>query len=256
MNAAAIDCIVLLQDPRRLIEFGRSLFSLQGQTHRPLHVIAVTQHFSADAHQQVEAALAPLQALPEAASMEIVEAEKRTGATHSRSDLLNIGIRHARGRYLGFLDCGDTLYPEAYALLVERLQYSEAAIAFASVRALDAELHTTFLHPTGLRQPAPHSPDDVPELLAGASCPLHAHLIDRSKVPAAALRFDPLLHSEANRDLLLRICAHYPSDTAALGTQIGEHYCNHAHTQEHDTQDDEWTSARMQARRVLSPKVI
>jgi len=44
-----------------------------------------------------------------------------------------VGFAAASGRYAAFLDYDDTVYPEAYTLLVARLRESGARIAFGGI---------------------------------------------------------------------------------------------------------------------------
>jgi hypothetical protein len=171
--------------------------------------------------ERTREALAPLLDTREAPELEIVNWQKDE-PRDARSELLNLGLGAARGRYLAFLDYDDLLYPEAYQRLVGQLRASEAAIAFASVRIVRVDLYDQF-----------HFVRDVQPGFAGSSLlhlfsanfsPLHSFAIDRARLPASVLRFDPSLTWEEDYELLLRICASFKSDFSLLGTFIGD-YC-------------------------------
>ena len=62
------------------------------------------------------------------------------------------------------------------------------------------------------------------DLFRANFCPLHSYVLDRSRIDPWDLAFDPTLSWEEDYDLLLRICAKYPSDFSLVTTQIGEYY--------------------------------
>lgn len=258
--AGRVDCVVRFHDVSRLIELRRCLFSLYGQHHRPLHVHVVTQRFSAQQLREVEDLLDPLRLLPEAPDYSVTNFDRREPAD-ARSELLNLGIALSNGQYIAFLDYDDTLYPEAYALLVERLRASGAAIAFASVRALDADVHNEggFVQPTGVRDAEFNRPGQK-DIIAGNFCPLHSYLIDRYRVANEIIRFDPTLTLEEDYDLLLRICMGYPSDFSLLGTFVGDYVFKSDGSNStavglmpsgNQALLHKWATAQMQARRAL-----
>lgn len=255
--AGRVDCVVRFHDPSRVIELRRCLFSLYGQHHRPLHVHVVTQRFSAQQLREVEDLLDPLRLLPDAPVYSVANFDRREPAD-AQSELLSLGIALSNGQYIAFLDYDDTLYPEAYAVLVERLCASGAAIAFASVRALDADIHTEggFVQPTGVRDADFNRPGRK-DIIAGDFRPLHSYLIDRSRVKREIVRFDPTFMLEEDYDLLLRICMASHSDFALLSTCIGDHmFESDGSNVGFDaggpgTKTQAWVRAQMQARRAL-----
>lgn len=253
-----VDCIVRFHDPMRLLELTRCVFSLYGQQARPLHIIVVTQRFPPDALTAVEAALAPILNLPDAPACTVINYPHAEPAD-ARSALLNLGIQQVRGRYLGFLDYDDTLYPEAYALLIDRMRRSGAALAFASVRPINVSVHAKegFVYPIARRN-VRFDGEGLDNLMTGNFCPLHSYLIDRHAVAPTDLWFDTSLTLEEDYDLLLRLASSYPCDFTALGTEIGD-YCFKTDGSNSTTvgaaldplraSSYRWTLAQMQARR-------
>ncbi|MFP6558159.1 glycosyltransferase [Paraburkholderia sp. B3] len=217
-----IDCIVRFHDAKRLYELNRCVFALVGQTHRPLNIILAVQRFSEMEIAATHAALEPLLRLPNAPTLILRNWDSPT-PTDARTELLNMGLRSATGQYVAFLDYDDVLYPEAYAVLVDRLKTSRSAIAFASVRVVNADVHQQFIRIT--RQvDAPFAGEDLKDLFRANFCPIHSYLIDRSIVSPDILSFDTVLTWEEDYDLLLKICASYPSDFQAIGKIIGDYY--------------------------------
>ncbi|MBK1836044.1 glycosyltransferase [Azospirillum sp. YIM B02556] len=214
-----LDCIVRFHDIRRLAELERCVFSLVGQRYRPLNIVLVLQRFSPAEVAATEAGLAPLLQLPGAPSL-TVRNWNQDGIADARTHLLNCGVEAARGRYLAFLDYDDLLFPEAYELLAAQLRDREAAIAFASVQVMQVEVRDRFFRTIGPQTPT-YRGRDLGDLFDHNFCPIHSYLIDRSKLPADLLRFDPTLTIEEDYDLLLRICAQHPADFSLIGTEIG-----------------------------------
>ena len=61
----------------------------------------------------------------EAPLMEIFEVQTSTPDEDIRSRLLNQGIKHAKGRYLAFLDFDDIVYDQGYEVLINQLRVSK-----------------------------------------------------------------------------------------------------------------------------------
>jgi len=216
-----IDCIVRLHDPSRLLELQRCIFSLVGQNQGLLRVILVTQRFSLDELHRVRSVLEPVLAIPDAPTLEIRNWNSAV-PRDARTELLNLGLEAATGRYLAFLDYDDTLFPEAYEILLRRLRSSGAGVAFASVRPVKADMFLHFVHVKAHK--APYAGKGVTDLFRGNFCPIHSYLIDRWKVPSDILRFDTALSWEEDYDFLLRLCASVSADFGALEHIIGDYY--------------------------------
>jgi len=217
-----IDTVVRFHDPRRLAELKRCVFSLAGQTYRPLRIVVVLQRFRAHDVDAVEQALAPLLDGHDAPQLAVVNLTDPEPAD-ARSVLLNIGVQSATGRYLAFLDYDDVLYPEAYEMMIGRLKDTGAAIAFAKVRVMRVDVYQQFFY-TRERVIPPFSGADLLDLFHNNFCPLHSYVIDRSQVPPDMLNFVTTMTMEEDYDVLLRICAAFVSDFTLIETDIGDYY--------------------------------
>lgn len=223
VNNQSVDCIVRFHDVNRLHELNRCVFSLLGQRHRPLNVILALQRFSQAEIEITRQSLQPLLDLPGSPSLALCNLDQPT-PLDARTLLLNMGMRNAQARYVGFLDYDDVLYPEAYALLTQQLETSGAAIAFATVRVVEVDVYPQFLR-IAREVENPFGPGDkLRDLFDGNFCPIHSFLIDRQKVAREDLIFDSALTWEEDYDMLLRICAKYCSDFHLMHTKIGEYY--------------------------------
>jgi hypothetical protein len=217
-----VDTVVRFHDDRRIAELKRCVFSLVGQTYRPLRIVLALQRFAPHQVYAVEQALGPLlegRDAPELAIVNLTDPEP----ADARSVLLNLGIRSATGKYLAFLDYDDVLYPEAYEMMIGRLRDTGAAVAFARVRVMRLDVYDQFFYTREQVNP-PYSGSDLLDLFHNNFCPLHSYVIDRSQVPGEMLTLVTTMTLEEDYDLLLRICAAYPSDFTLSATDIGDYY--------------------------------
>ena len=218
-----LDCVVRFHAIERLPELQRCVFSLVGQSYRPLHIILTVQRFSSQQIEQTRQALEPLLSGSHAPSLEICN-WTQDEPTDGRAFLLNVGIGAASGRYLAFLDYDDTLYPEAYQLLVSSLRQNNVAISFATVQLLRLQVYTDFFYTLEPVTPKPFCGENLLDLFQNNFCPLHSYVLDRQQIAPEQLQIDPYLTIEEDYDFLLRICAEYPADFTLIKTVIGCYY--------------------------------
>lgn len=217
-----VDCIVRFHDVTRLSELERCVFSLVGQKHRPLHIIIVVQRFTDVQISDTREALTDILRLPNPPTVTLLNWESDC-PSDARTELLNMGLQAATGQYVSFLDYDDVLYPEAYAILVERLRTTGKAIAFAKVRVVNADVFPEFIY-VAQNGKAHFSGENLKDLFRANFCPIHSYLIDRSIVSADILSFDTRITWEEDYDFLLKICAAYPSSFEDVKTTIGDYY--------------------------------
>ena len=217
-----VNTVVRFHDITRLQELGRCIFSLVGQTYRPLNIILALQRFTADEVEMVKGFLAPVIGDDSAITL-LVENYDQPQPLDARSTLLNLGIGRASEGFLGFLDYDDVLYPEAYQFLTDQMRETGAAIAFASVRVMRLSVYDKFLFAESEARP-PWKGADLIDLFRSNFCPLHSYLMDLNKISAAAIRFDTSFTLEEDYDMLLRVCSEYRSDFNLIGTFIGDYH--------------------------------
>lgn len=213
------DVIIRCHAPNRLDELERAVFSVVAQTAQPITAHVVTQRFGDDALNATRARLAPLFSAVPGAELKIHN-WREIAPVDGRSCLINEGLRHARGRYLSFLDYDDILFPEAHQILRARLADSDAAIAFASVQTMWVDIFSSFVLTHG-RAVLPFGGSSILDLFHQNLAPIHSYLIDRRRAPVEELRFDETLTWEEDYEFLLRLCARAKADFSAIGTFIG-----------------------------------
>lgn len=217
-----MDTIVRYHDVSRTMELERCVFSLVGQSYRPLNIILTTQRFSEEDIESTRAAIAGMIDDEDNVTLTILNWDQAE-PEDARSELLNLGLRGATGRYLAFLDYDDVLYPEAYDLLVSQLKVSRAAIAFAAVRIMQLDVYDRYLYTTEEIIPGYRGAGLI-DLFRNNFCPLHSYAIDREQMLDAPLFFDAKMTMQEDYDWLLRVCVRYLSDFTLINTRIGDYY--------------------------------
>ena len=192
MQRDVIDTIVRFHDPRRMFELQRCVWSLAAQVRQPVHVHVVTQRFSEEDLSAVRRSLEPLFNGVTAAQLSIHNWSE-SGPPDARSELINYGLTFCTGRFLGFLDYDDVLYPEAYELLTKQIVQSRAAAAFASVRSVRLQVYESCCYVLGTEHP-PWSGNTLLDLFRVNFAPIHSYLIDRTRVDTDVLEFDFSAH--------------------------------------------------------------
>ena len=216
-----VDTVVRFHDLRRLRELERAIFSLVGQELRPLRIILVLQRLGEDGEQQVRTRLAPLLSLPNAPELTVLRFDE-TEPADARSVLVNLGFRSVTARYVALLDYDDVLYPEAYRMLTDQLRNSESGIAFANIGVRSVDVYEGFMQATACLDPFTGS--TLSDFFRSNFCPIHSFLVDRTRVQAEELRFEPSQTIEEDYEFLIRICAKVESDFTLSRTRIGEYY--------------------------------
>jgi hypothetical protein len=231
-----LDVIVRFHDIDRLDSLDRCVFSLLAQDYRPLQLHLVVQRFTDAMIETTRERLQPLLEIDRAVGFNILN-WSHPEPRDARSALANLGFAAAQGRYLGLLDYDDTLYPEAYRLLVSRLRESSAAIAFGGIcrKVMTDCAGISYV----MTKQFPYRGAGLRDLFTGNFCPIHSFLLDRARIPSQFIFFDPLITRAEDYDLLLRICSQFPSDFSLVETIIGDYYIR---TDGSNTVNTEWAA--------------
>jgi glycosyltransferase involved in cell wall biosynthesis len=121
--------IIIRTTAKRAKFLDEALFSVLGSYYPNIEVVLVVQTTNDRAYQDI----VTLSQLYTRLGMTIQLVRNATDED-KRSQNLNLGLAQATGRYVGFLDDDDVLYPEHISLLVEALEHSPSrAWAYADV---------------------------------------------------------------------------------------------------------------------------
>lgn len=119
-SAPLVSLIVRTKDRPTLLL--RALRSIAAQTYRPIEVVLVN-----DGGAPLDAAALA------AATVGVALQHHRLETNRGRAHAANVGIGLARGRYIGFLDDDDALYPPHVQALVSLIANEGCAVAYANV---------------------------------------------------------------------------------------------------------------------------
>gem|GEM_PF-3008038 len=125
-----------------------------------------------------------------------------------RSAARNIGLKHASGEFIVFLDADDTLLPHMVEQQIAYLQ-AHSGVAFVYGHAWMSDVCGEIIQPPVLMG-APLEPGRPPfvSLVMGQSLLIHTALIRRSVLPTLGA-FDETLYVSEDWDLWLRLAAQY-----------------------------------------------
>jgi len=213
-----LDVIVRIHAIARLPELERCLLSLIGQTYRPLVIHIVTQRFSPDDLATLQRLLDILARLePDAALClhNFTEAEP----ADARSCLINLGFAQLQGRYVYLLDYDDVTTPHGCATLIADLVATGATISFGKVIGAQLTVDGPIIM-TRTRQDL-YRGGGVTDMFRQNFCPIHSFIVDRSRLTAEALWFDPDRSRDEDYDFLIRTCAAYSSSFAKKEYVVG-----------------------------------
>ena len=204
-----------------LKELDYCLFSLVGQTYRPLEIIVVCQSFDEQQRQQM---LDLFEQYHSYAGVKLVMKNILFDKPGDyRSCLLNRGIEFATGRYLSFLDYDDVIYPDAYETLIRTLQGEAVAIAFGRIMVSHVEPKTPYWQYQERHSDWFVGRNTRQQLFVQNFCPIHSFVLDRYKVDPDDLYFDVQLKKFEDYHFLLRTVARYPASFTNMSRLIGEY---------------------------------
>jgi hypothetical protein len=223
MSQDTVETIVRFHNPASFPELAAALMSLIAQSWRPLRVLLVTQRFTPDQLEALDTALAPYRAIDPSAEIVVVPYTRRDGLADARSALVNAGIAEAQGRYIGVLDYDDTLYPDAYEILVRELQASGCAVACGGIAMKGVAISAAVPLGLGFARSGRWFAQGPVDIFRNEFCPFHGMLLDRTRIAPEDLCLDEGLPVFEDYEWQLRLWARYPLSFAMIDRIIGDY---------------------------------
>jgi glycosyltransferase involved in cell wall biosynthesis len=199
--------IIIRTTGKRVKFLDETLFSVFGSYYPSIEVVLVVQTTNDHAYQDVVA----LSQLYTRLGMTI-ELVRNVTDEDKRSQNLNLGLAQATGRYVGFLDDDDVLYPEHISLLVEILKQSPSkAWAYADVIGVlgDCDELEQFYVKSHDRYMFKKEKFSFGALWDCNYIPILSFLIDRERVNPTYLQFDESFRVHEDYTFLLRLSLFY-----------------------------------------------
>jgi hypothetical protein len=213
-----IDVIVRFHDPNQIPRLSKCLFSLYGQQHRNIQVILMLQGLDDTGVVAVNACVDAFDWLPPRWRPIVINVALPPTGDHG-AQLWNAGLEVGRSRYLGFCDFDDIVYSAGYSYLLHRLQFTGAAVVFASSMQVDYTPMRGFDFVFAKRV---MSGKDNEDFFPQNFTPPNSVLFDRSKVELQDLRADATLSKSDDYGVFAAIVSKYKFDGASVETIVSE----------------------------------
>lgn len=208
--------IIIRTTGKRVKFLDETLFSVFGSYYPSIEVVLVVQTTNDHAYQDVVA----LSQLYTRLGMTI-ELVRNVTDEDKRSQNLNLGLAQATGRYVGFLDDDDVLYPEHISLLVEILKQSPSkAWAYADVIGVlgDCDELEQFYVKSHDRNMFKKEKFSFGALWDCNYIPILSFLIDRERVNPTYLQFDESFKALEDYTFLLKLSLFYEPEYLSKAT--------------------------------------
>jgi glycosyltransferase involved in cell wall biosynthesis len=199
--------IIIRTTAKRAKFLDEALFSVLGSYYPNIEVVLVVQTTNDRAYQDIVA----LSQLYTRLGMTIQLVRNATDED-KRSQNLNLGLAQATGRYVGFLDDDDVLYPEHISLLVETLEQSPStAWAYADVIGVlgGCDALEQFYVKSHDRNMFKKEKFSFGALWKCNHIPILSFLIDRERVNPVYLQFNESFRVLEDYNFLLRLSLFY-----------------------------------------------
>jgi glycosyltransferase involved in cell wall biosynthesis len=195
-NKPLVSIIVRTKDRPKLLK--KAVRSIAEQTYRQIEVVLVNDggcDLNTDELKNI------LGEIP----LNYIRLEKNTGRAHAG----NVGIRNAKGGYVGFLDDDDEYYPEHVGTLVSSAVSDGSMIYYSDVMMIEKFDTTDAAKDDDLRTQVFSSEFSSDELLIANHIPFNAVLFDRAVFEETSL-LDETFELYEDWDLLIRLSEKHP----------------------------------------------
>lgn len=128
-----------------------------------------------------------------------------------RTKNLNLGIKKSTGRYLGFLDDDDIIYPNHLSLLTNALHNYHNSWSYSDTALLICGLiNSEKIEVISRELPFKKEDFSLQSLFKDNFIPIHSYLLDRKKIDQKLLEFDESFCVMEDYAFLLKIASQYP----------------------------------------------
>jgi len=202
-----VTIIIRTSKQNRLLLLKNALSSIIANDYRPIEIIIVVQSERQDFIQSIQ------NICKEIISGQIqINLVVNSTSEDERSKNLNLGIKIATGKYLGFLDDDDIIYPHHLQTIVKALKTSHEDIAWAYTDVLVPLCTVEDGHNIKvLSSEYPYKKEQfsIDNFFQNNFIPLHSYLLDRSKIDSILLQFDETLKVTEDYAFLLKIATYH-----------------------------------------------
>jgi glycosyltransferase involved in cell wall biosynthesis len=208
--------IIIRTTGKRVKFLDETLFSIFGSYYPSIEVVLVVQTTNDHAYQDIVA----FSQLYTHLGMTI-QLVRNASDEDKRSQNLNLGLAQATGRYVGFLDDDDVLYPEHISLLVKALEQSPSkAWAYADVIGVlgGCDALEQFYVKSHNRNMFKKEKFSFGDLWNCNHIPILSFLIDRERVNPTYLQFDESFKALEDYTFLLRLSLFYEPEYLSKAT--------------------------------------
>src|SRR4030042_1980704 len=195
---ALVSIIVRTKDRPKLLK--SALQSIADQTYRPTEVVLVNDGGCDLDIEELKGILGDI-------ALNYIRLEKNTGRAHAG----NVGIKSAKGEYIGFLDDDDEFYPEHLVTLVSSLEHNDYEVAYTDSLMVYKEYdpHTHELNNEVKKEVALSQDFNYDRLVFENYIPLMCLLFARRPLVTSG-GFENSFDLYEDWDLLIRIGNKYP----------------------------------------------
>jgi glycosyltransferase involved in cell wall biosynthesis len=196
--------IIVRTTPRQYFSiFTDAIKSIYSNIYRPIEIIIVIQSESDDFVKSIKNFMESF-----SDNSIFFQFFQNKSSGDQRTKNLNIGLRNAQGRFIGFLDDDDILYPNHINTLIENLLFSNHAWAYSdttlSINQIDNDDNITIVSNKLNFKKNQFSLD---EFIQDNFIPIHSYIIDTNKVSKEELNFDESLIVLEDYAFLLNLVA-------------------------------------------------
>jgi glycosyltransferase involved in cell wall biosynthesis len=205
-NDRLVSIIIRTVYEKRLHLLCKSISSVFENSHRPIEVVIVAQTENDDFLEKIETTISRFIDSDFKTSLIVNQTTK-----DERAKNLNLGIRQAGGRYIGFLDDDDVIYPNHISLLIEALSQSEETVwAYSDVAAVVCDVDIAEkINIISIDRPYIKDKFSKETLWKDNFIPIHSYIIDQERLKGNVLEFDESLKVMEDYAFILRLASYY-----------------------------------------------